>query len=105
MSRSDGEKNWKGWSWVCPGHRNGGESQRLSRPPRSRQQAKENPLTGTQSAEVLSSLLNLVLVKCNYGALPFCTGKRGNDFAGETERGGDDLMEVHRRAVRLCLSP
>lgn len=47
MSRSDGEKNWKAWSWVCPGHRNGGESQRLSHPPRSRQQAKENPLTGT----------------------------------------------------------
>lgn len=57
---------------------------------------RRTPRIGTHSGKVLSSLLNLVLVKYNWGAPPFCTGKRRksegrlyiwNDVAGERKRG------------------
>lgn len=60
MSRSDGEKNWKGC--VCPGVTASTlvTVEAASRPRRP-------PRIGTQSGKVLSFLLNLVLVKCNCG--------------------------------------
>lgn len=60
MGRRIGEA---GGSCVCTGHRSGGESQCLSGPPRSRQQAPGEPTDRDQAGEVLSSLFNVILVK------------------------------------------